>query len=147
VSAGPDEAGLTLRVGDWPSLRQGAESVRRAVFVVEQGLPEADEFDDDDPRSVHAVAFDGDRAVATGRLLPGARIGRMAVLAPYRRSGVGGRILVRLIEVAAARGDTELVLSSQAYVRDFYVRHGFVAEGGLYDDAGIPHQTMRRRLG
>jgi predicted GNAT family N-acyltransferase len=69
------------------------------------------------------------------------------VLAPYRRSGVGGRILVRLIEVAAARGDTELVLSSQAYVRAFYVRHGFVAEGGLYDDAGIPHQTMRRRLG
>jgi predicted GNAT family N-acyltransferase len=147
VSAGPDEAELTLRVGDWPSLRQGAESVRRAVFVVEQGLPEADEFDDDDPRSVHAVAFDGDRAVATGRLLPGARIGRMAVLAPYRRSGVGGRILARLIEVAAARGDTELVLSSQAYVRAFYVRHGFVAEGGLYDDAGIPHQTMRRRLG
>ena len=137
---------LALRIGDWSTLRPAAEVVRRAVFVFEQALPEAEEFDADDPRSIHAVAFEGNLPVATGRLLPDARIGRMAVLAPYRRSGVGGRILVRLIELAAARGDTTLTLSSQAYVRDFYARHGFVAEGDLYDDSGIPHQTMRLRL-
>ena len=137
---------IALRIGDWSTLRPASEIVRRAVFVVEQALPEAEEFDADDPRSIHAVAFEGSAPVATGRLLPDARIGRMAVLAPYRRSGVGGRILVQLIELAAARGDWTLTLSSQAYVRDFYARHGFVAEGELYDDSGIPHQTMRLRL-
>ena len=137
---------LALRIGAWSTLRPAAEIVRRAVFVVEQALPEAEEFDADDPRSIHAVAFEGSVPVATGRLLPDARIGRMAVLAPYRRSGIGGRILVRLIELAAARGDAMLTLSSQAYVRDFYARHGFVAEGDPYDDSGIPHQTMRLQL-
>ncbi len=140
------EDSLALRVGDWSTLRPAAEIVRRAVFVVEQALPEAEEFDADDPRSIHAVAFEASVPVATGRLLPEGRIGRMAVLASYRRGGVGGRILVRLIELAAARGDAILTLSAQAYVRDFYARHGFVAEGDLFDDSGIPHQTMRLRL-
>ncbi|RPH42471.1 MAG: GNAT family N-acetyltransferase, partial [Burkholderiales bacterium] len=114
ATEGPADGRLVLRTGDWSSLRHGAEPVRRAVFVVEQCLPEADEFDADDPRSLHAVAFDAGVAVATGRLLPDARIGRMAVLAAYRRSGVGGQVLCRLLELAAARGDTEIVLSAQA---------------------------------
>jgi predicted GNAT family N-acyltransferase len=28
----------------------------------------------------------------------------------------------------------------------FYEREGFRAEGGVYDDAGIPHVDMRRAL-
>ena len=36
-----------------------------------------------------------------------------------------------------------LVLSAQTHAIDFYARFGFVAEGEDYDDAGIPHRTMR----
>ena len=138
---------FTIRVGDWPSMRADAAPLRLAVFVAEQGIPESLEWDGHDDTSVHAVAYAEGVPVATGRLLADGHIGRMAVLAPYRRSGIGGQVLERLVEIARGRGETVVELSAQAYVRAFYVRHGFVAFGDLYDDAGIPHQSMRRVLG
>ena len=137
---------VTVAVGDWPSQREQAIAIRMAVFVQEQQLPEADEIDAHDPLSIHALAFDAGRAVGTARLLPDARIGRMSVLADWRRSGVGGLLLERLVAIAAARGDPIVELSAQVYVLDFYARHGFEAFGPIYDDAGIAHQSMRRRL-
>lgn len=137
---------LTIRTGDWSAMRADAAPLRLAVFVAEQGIPESLEWDEHDDTSVHAVGYVDEVPVATGRLLADGHIGRMAVLAPYRRSGIGGRVLERLVEIARERGETVVELSAQAYVRDFYVRHGFVAFGELYDDAGIPHQSMRRLL-
>ncbi|MEI7444075.1 MAG: GNAT family N-acetyltransferase [Burkholderiales bacterium] len=136
-----------LVTGDWAALRADASPVRIAVFVDEQRFPLDEEFDAHDAASLHAVAYDGTRPVATGRLLPDARIGRMAVLPAHRGGGVGGRLLERLVCCAAERGDREVTLSSQVRAIGFYERHGFVAEGPEYDDTGVPHRTMRRRLG
>ncbi len=55
-------------------------------------------------------------------------------------------MLDALVALARARGDESVELSAQAYVRAFYARHGFVAYGEVYDDCGIPHQSMRRAL-
>jgi predicted GNAT family N-acyltransferase len=137
---------IALRTGDWAAMRAQAAPIRLAVFVREQGCPEAQEWDAHDAVSVHAVARVDGVPVATGRLLPDARIGRMAVLAPHRRGGVGTRVLLHLVGLSAARGDPAVELSAQCYVRDFYARHGFVAYGPVYDDCGIPHQAMRRAL-
>ncbi|MFM1987912.1 MAG: hypothetical protein RJA99_869 [Pseudomonadota bacterium] len=135
-----------LRIGDWTALRDDASPVRLAVFVDEQRFPVDEEFDGHDAGSLHAVAYDAGRPVATGRLLPDARIGRMAVLPPYRGAGVGGRLLERLVRCAAERGEPEVTLSSQVHAIGFYEQHGFVPEGPVYDDTGVPHRTMRRRL-
>ena len=141
-----EPGGIVLLTGDWATLRGAAEPVRREVFVVEQRFDEALEWDEHDALSLHAVACAGSVPIATGRLLPDARIGRMAVLRAHRRDGIGGRVLQALIAIARARGDVEVTLSAQAYVRAFYARHGFEAYGPLYDDAGVPHQAMRLRL-
>jgi predicted GNAT family N-acyltransferase len=143
MSGRPETA---LRVGDWNALGGDASSVRLAVFVGEQRFPADEEFDAHDGAALHAVAYDGDRPVATGRLLPDGRIGRMAVLAPYRGSGMGGRLLERLLACAAGRGERVVTLSSQVHAIGFYRRHGFVAEGPEYDEGGVAHRTMRRRL-
>jgi predicted GNAT family N-acyltransferase len=137
---------VTVTVGDWATQREQATAIRMAVFVREQQLPEADEIDAYDQLSLHALALDSGRAVGTARLLPDARIGRMSVLPDWRRSGVGGLLLERLVAIAAARGDRTVELSAQVYVLAFYARHGFEAFGPIYDDAGIAHQSMRRRL-
>ena len=84
--------------------------------------------------------------VQLGRLLPDGQIGRMAVLKDARGSGVGARMLTVLAGAARARGDREAVLSAQTHALDFYRKQGFVEEGAQYLDAGIPHQTMRRKL-
>jgi predicted GNAT family N-acyltransferase len=143
---GDPQGPVTVTVGDWATQCEQATSIRMAVFVREQQLPEADEIDAFDSLSLHALALDSGRAVGTARLLPDARIGRMSVLPDWRRSGVGGLLLERLVAIAAARGDLIVELSAQVYVLAFYARHGFEAFGPIYDDAGIAHQSMRRRL-
>lgn len=149
---GPDgppaaDGRTTLRDGDWATLRADAARVRLDVFVAEQGIPEALEWDEHDAVSVHAVVYDRDRPVATGRLLPDGRIGRMAVLRAWRGRGLGGAVLEHLVGLASARGDAVVELSAQVHAIGFYRRHGFDADGPVYDDAGIPHRTMRRMPG
>lgn len=138
---------VRIELGGWVALRSRAEPVRRTVFVDEQGVPEDMELDEFDPASLHALALDADGAVlGTGRLLPDGHIGRMAVLKPARGRGVGAALLLALVGAARARGECEVVLSAQTHAIPFYQRFGFVAEGDIYDDAGIAHRLMRRRL-
>lgn len=144
---------LRLQLGAWNDLGRFASPLRMAVFVREQGVPPALEMDELDPLCLHIVAFDaGGQAVATGRLLkdpdtPGtAKIGRMAVAQAVRGQGVGRQVLDALVAAARQRGDTQVVLSAQLHARNFYAQAGFVAEGEVYEDAGIPHITMRKHL-
>jgi predicted GNAT family N-acyltransferase len=132
-----------IRLMTWAAGAQRLSAVRRAVFIEEQHVPEALEWDDDDARSVHALAESRDGLpVGTARLLPDGHIGRMAVLRPWRRRGVGAALLRALLVEAASRGDTIVRLNAQVQAMGFYERFGFVAHGPLFDDAGIPHRGM-----
>ena len=135
-----------LRIGDWAALGPAAAQVRTEVFVREQGIPAELEWDADDRLCLHCVAFDGDEPVATGRLLPDGHIGRMAVLAGWRRSGLGGAILERLVDAAREHGHVQAMLNAQRYVEAFYERHGFQTVGQPFQEAGIEHVAMRRAL-
>ncbi len=139
-------AGLRLELGSWHDLRTAAEPVRRAVFIHEQGCSEESEWDEFDAVSLHCVAYHGDEAVGTARLLPELRIGRMAVAMAHRRRGIAGLILERLVAVAAERGARTVVLHAQVAVLGFYHRHGFAAEGEEFFEEGIAHLLMRRKL-
>lgn len=137
---------LRIELMDWGAARAEASRIRLTVFVEEQRVPPEIEMDDKDAGCVHALAYAQGRAVGTGRLLPDGHIGRMAVLKESRALGVGGAILERLVEEARRRGMREVVLSAQTHALGFYRKHGFSEEGEVYDDAGIPHQDMRRVL-
>jgi predicted GNAT family N-acyltransferase len=135
-----------IELMDWGAARAEASRIRLTVFVEEQRVPPEIEMDDKDAACVHALAYARGRAVGTGRLLPDGHIGRMAVLKESRALGIGGAILERLVEEARRRGMREVVLSAQTHALGFYRKHGFSEEGEVYDDAGIPHQDMRRVL-
>jgi predicted GNAT family N-acyltransferase len=135
-----------IELRDWEHARAHASRIRQRVFVEEQRVPPEIEMDDLDAVSVHALAFVDGAAVGTGRLLPDGHIGRMAVLREARASGVGSAILERLVEEARRRGFREAVLSAQTHALAFYRKHGFEAFGEVYEEAGIPHQEMRRTL-
>ena len=136
--AGPD---------DWPEV----VALRTRVFVDEQGVPPEIEQDDADATAVHVLSRDGaGTVVATGRLLVDgatARIGRMAAAAEVRGRGHGAAVLDELHRQAARRGATEVELHAQLPARRFYERAGYAAVGEVYEEAGIAHVTMRRRLG
>jgi predicted GNAT family N-acyltransferase len=130
----------------WEIARAHAAPIRFEVFVREQRVPAEIELDEQDAACLHAVAFEGAAAIATGRLLPDGHIGRMAVLQAWRGKGVGGEILKRLMAAARERGDREVALSAQVHAVPFYLAHGFRPVGEAYEEAGIPHQAMVRAL-
>ena len=129
----------------WTSHGEVLLAIRFEVFVEGQNVPRDEEVDGLDPDCIHVLAEDDDgTAVATGRLLPDAHIGRMAVREPWRGKGLGGAVLEALVSAARKRGDARVVLAAQTHAIPFYARHGFRVYGPVFDDAGIPHRWMDR---
>jgi predicted GNAT family N-acyltransferase len=144
---------LLFRASDEPQLWEAALDIRREVFIHEQAVPESEEVDSHDTADdscIHALLREGGVPAATGRLYEAGerigRIGRMAVLAPYRGRGMGSAILEALINEAMRCRMRRLVLDAQTHAVPFYERWGFAAEGRPFLDCGIVHQAMRRDL-
>lgn len=127
-------------------------AIRRVVFIVEQNVPEAEEWDGRDGAALHLLARDASgAAVGTARILTeGAtgKIGRVAVLKSARGTGAGAALIrAALDELRAMPGITRAKLGAQTHAIGFYERLGFAAYGPEYDDAGIPHRDMALDLG
>lgn len=133
---------------DWQTSAARLRPLRTEVFVLEQRVPAELEMDDKDAHCVHAMALDeAGKVIGTGRLLPQsagiARIGRMAVAGAWRGQGVGAALLHALMTAAKSRGDHMVELHAQLHAAPFYDRQGFERIGEVYEEAGIPHITMR----
>lgn len=141
-----------------PAQMADAWAIRRAVFIGEQGVTEAEELDglDDHPTTRHvlAVTNDGD-AIGTARLLvdrPGlVHVGRVAVLARHRGTGAGVALMSALEEIALAEctdetGRVRIELSAQVTAIDFYRRLGYAIAPEQYLDARILHQDAHKTL-
>lgn len=138
-------APYTVTVLRWQDAHAALAAVRRAVFVVEQAVPEELEWEAADHAAVHVLACTADGVpIGTGRLLIDGRIGRMAVVREWRGRGVGAALLRELIATAEARGITKLHLHAQTHALPFYARFGFVPTGPEFMEAGIPHREMTR---
>ncbi|WP_328795505.1 GNAT family N-acetyltransferase [Jannaschia marina] len=127
-----------------------ALAIRAAVFIDGQGVPRAEEVDGRDPDCLHWLATDAIGPVATLRVLSKSRtiakIQRVAVLARARGTGLGARLMLRVMEELPDLGFTHATLGAQLSALGFYERLGFVARGPIYLDAGIEHRDMDRAL-
>jgi predicted GNAT family N-acyltransferase len=137
---------VNIVIKPWQQAYIEAFAIRKQVFIEEQGVPEAMEIDEYDPESQHALAYVDTLVVGTARLVAlsahEAQIGRMAVLSAFRHQGIGKALLTSLLRLAKDVGITELSLHAQVYAIPFYESFGFVADGPIYDEAGIPHRNM-----
>lgn len=129
-------------LADWSRDAPALAAIRRRVFIEEQDVPEALEWEAIDPDCDWFLARVADVAVGITRLMPEGRIGRMAVLPGWRRRGVGTALLLAALVQARARGLGQVSLHAQVQALPFYARQGFRAEGPIFDEAGIPHQRM-----
>jgi predicted GNAT family N-acyltransferase len=141
------QGSIQIIIGSWSEVRQVASAIRFEVFVQEQQVPLELELDEMDALSVHVLAVDAQgRGLATGRLLPDAHIGRMAVVQSERKKGVGAQVLRALIEVAKQKAYPAVMLGAQLHAKGFYVRQGFIEYGDVFMDANIAHIMMRMSL-
>jgi predicted GNAT family N-acyltransferase len=140
---------VIVRVVSSAEDRERAYAIRRRVFQEEQGVPAQEEFDADDERAIHLVAETGGAAIGTGRIVfqpEYAKVGRMAVLPDWRRRGVGRALLDEFIRIATAHGAGRILLHAQVQAIPFYDALGFVIISEPFDEAGIAHRKMERRL-
>jgi len=127
---------------NWVDAQALAMPIRKSVFIEEQQVPESDEWDDQDSAALHIIAIKDGQAVATARLTQNGKIGRMSVLKAHRKQGIGSMMLVELISAAKQGGLQDIKLWSQTHAQAFYRKHGFIACGDEFLDAGISHIEM-----
>ena len=141
--------GLTVDVFDGRAPEE-CIALRTRVFVEEQGVSPEDEIDGHDPNCVHFLARSEGASVGCARLRPlaggRAKVERVAVLAPLRGSGLGRTLMDAIEEEARTRGWRALELHAQVQVVTFYERLGWQAVGHEFEEAGISHLEMVKRL-
>ena len=126
-----------------------AMELRREVFVVEQQVAEAEEFDGREEECVHVVAVDGGRVIGCCRLLPEGdvvKLGRMLVAPDRRREGVAEALLAESDVQSAALGARLSTLSAETAAQEIYTKAGYEVTSEPYDEVGIEHVRMEKRL-
>ena len=126
------------------TLAEQASAIRYEVFVKEQGIDAALEYDDEEAAH-HYLLFLDDKPVATARWREtenGIKLERFAVLPPFRNQGVGAIILKEVLQDVAALGKT-IYLHAQLKAVRFYERNGFLKLGGQFSEAGGEHFMMQ----
>jgi len=140
---------MKITIATTPEERNACFAVRKAVFMGEQGVSEAEEWDGLDEICVHFLAGDTANPAGCARLLPKgdtAKVQRVAVMPTHRGTGLGRQIMLAVLDHAGAAEFSQMILDSQTHAVPFYERLGFVAHGPEFDDAGIPHRSMRLSL-
>ena len=134
------------------ALFEQAKAIRFTVFCEEQQVPRCLELDgyDEDDSTRFVLVFDGETALATGRLIVtgnGYKLGRIATLREARGKGCGAAVVNALCGEAAALGAPSVYLEAQCQAVPFYEKCGFsVVSDEIIMDAGIPHKMMSKDL-
>lgn len=118
-----------------------AFDIRHKVFVDEQKVDPAEEYDEYEASSRHFLVRMNGHACATGRFRStdfGWKIERMAVLAAYRGHGCGAAVLQNLLANIPNDG-RPVYLHAQEHALAFYEKNNFKAVGERFWEANIPH--------
>ncbi len=132
--------------------RDAAMALRREVFVGEQGVPPEEEIDAADASAIHIVAVDdADSAeLGTCRVIDDGngilRVGRLCVRSSARRRGVAAALLGEAEREARAAGARILAMHAQTHAMSLYESLGYEPRGERFDEVGIEHLAMEKRL-
>ncbi|MFK9090298.1 GNAT family N-acetyltransferase [Bacillus salipaludis] len=125
-----------------------AFQIRKEVFVIEQGVPLEDEFNQFDKLNrlcEHILVHYNDQPVGTGRIRFVEGVGkleRICILEPYRKFGLG-KIIIQALE---ERGVSQVKLHGQSQAKGFYIKLGYRTSSNVFIEDGIPHILMLKEL-
>ncbi|MGH7999338.1 MAG: GNAT family N-acetyltransferase [Brasilonema sp.] len=141
---------LTVRVADFSKEFSAIQAIRKSVFQEEQGVEPDLDFDGEDEISEQLIACLNGEYVGTARVryLDGstAKIERLAVLPVARGYGVGKKVMEKALEVIAGKKIPEVVIHAQEYIKGLYQQLDFQQEGEVFEEGGIRHMKMRKKL-
>ncbi len=119
--------------------------LREAVFQKELGFRKELERDGYDSLAIHAIAYENQVPVATGRILFDGeiyRISRVAVGSEYRGKGYGDFIVRMLVNKALLSGAKEIYTSTLLTGQKMFQAIGFEVCGEAYENGGLTYLPM-----
>ena len=125
------------------SILEEAFKIRRQVFVIEQQVDEAEEYEFEDI-STHFIATVDGKYAGTARWRKtenGVKLERFAGLEEYRSHKVGSALLLAVV-ADIPEEHQYLYLHAQLTAMGLYSKYGFIAEGPMFEEAGIKHFKM-----
>lgn len=135
---------FSIKVVNWKTHAAVLMAVREAVFIREQQVPVALEWDGMDENARHLLAqTNAGEAIGCARLIGDGSIGRMAVLKSWRGRGVGRALLEKAVAIYRQQSIHIVTLSAQVHAVSFYEKSGFKVISAPYLDAGIMHVDMQ----
>ena len=141
---------LSIKTLVYPEGFVEIQAIRCSVFQEEQGVDPALEFDGLDATATHLLAYLDERPVGTARIRylerQTAKIERLAVVSTARGLGIGKKLMVKALDVAQENNTQDIVVNAQEYVKDLYQQLGFEQVGERFEEAGIVHIKMIKRL-
>lgn len=125
--------------------KDAAFAIRHRVFVLEQKVDAAEEYDPEDHISTHFLASVNGHPCGTARWrfkeAGIIKLERFAVDKAYRGTGVGSALLKAVLaDLPLAQ---KVMLHAQLHAVPFYQKFGFVCYGPEFDEAGIRHYAMK----
>ena len=126
-----------------PTILEHAFKIRREVFVIEQKVDESEEYEFEE-ESTHFIAEVNGEYAGTARWRvteKGVKLERFAVKKDFRSIGVGSHLLSTIINDIPTEHHY-LYLHAQLTAIGLYAKYNFVAEGEMFEEAGIQHYKM-----
>ncbi len=124
--------------------------LRSEVFVVEQNCVYQD-IDDKDQKALHVLGYYDNEIVAYSRLFDAghyfenASIGRVIVAKKFRNKKWGNDLMEASIDAIKRQfNKTQITISAQLYLQNFYESHGFIVSSPTYLEDNIPHIEMKK---
>lgn len=142
---------LIIKTASLPQELLAIQAIRRLVFQIEQEVASELDFDGQDEISEQIIAYLDNQPVGTARIRyldnRTAKIERLAVLSIARGQGIGKRVMETALEVVAKKDIKEVLIHAQEYIKGLHQQLGFEQEGERFEEAGISHVKMRKKLG
>ena len=138
---------VTFNIKEKPDLCKQANQIRQKVFVEEQNVDPALEYDEYESVALHYLLYVEGLPVATARwreTAKGIKLERFATLASHRNKGLGAILLQDIMDDNLPKGK-KIYLHAQLRAIPFYERHGFVIIGEQFTEADIEHFEMEYR--
>jgi predicted GNAT family N-acyltransferase len=128
---------------------QTVVDLRETILRKPLGLRFSEKDLEKDKAHIHVAGFLGEEVVATALLIPegkSLRMKRVAVREDLQNQGIATEMMKFCEDYGREQGFSDVYCHARHTAVQFYLKNKYIPEGEDFDETGIPHLKMRKKL-